>query len=177
MFEIREMGIEELYRVVEVDVSERGEIVYYYDQGAIKAQPEKWQRPPRSNEEWQTLINRWQGYLEQGGAFLGAFDCEKLAGIAVLRYNLTPTQAELAGLFVSKAYRRLGIGALLNDLVVRLARESGAEALYVSATPSRSAVGFYQSQGFEIAEQVHPDLFALEPEDIHMVKYLQREAR
>jgi GNAT superfamily N-acetyltransferase len=176
MLEIREMAIEELGRVVEVDVSERGEIVYYYDRGGIKAQPEKWQRPPRSGEEWQTLIDRWRGYLEQGGAFLGAFDGEILAGIAVLRYNLTPTQAELAGLFVSKAYRRLGIAALLNDQVVRLARESGAEALYVSATPSRSAVGFYRSQGFEIAEQVHPDLFALEPEDIHMVKFLQREA-
>jgi ribosomal protein S18 acetylase RimI-like enzyme len=176
MFEIREMAIEELCRVVEVDVSERGEIVYYYDRGGIKAQPEKWQRPPRSVEEWQTLIDRWRVYLEQGGAFLGAFDGDVLAGIAVLRYNLTPTQAELAGLFVSRAYRRLGIAAQLTDEAVRLARESGAETLYVSATPSRSAVGFYQSQGFEIAEQVHPDLFALEPEDIHMVKYLQREA-
>lgn len=172
MFEIREMAIEELDRVVEVDVSERGEIVYYYNGGSIIAQPEKWQRPPRSVEEWQAMTDRWRVYLQAGGAFLGAFEGDILVGIAVLRYDLTPNQAELAGLFVSKAYRRLGIAAQLNDEVVRLARESGAEALYVSATPSRSAVGFYQSQGFEIAEEVHPGLFALEPEDIHLVKYL-----
>jgi GNAT superfamily N-acetyltransferase len=173
MVEIREMAIEELDRVVEVDVSESGDIVYYYKKGGIEAQPERWQRPPRSQEEWQTLIDRWRAYLtEDGGAFLGAFDWDILAGIAVVRYNLTPSQAELAGLFVSQDYRRQGIAAQLTAEIIRLAKESGAEELYVSATPSRSAVGFYQSVGFTLADDVNPDLFALEPEDIHMVMSL-----
>ena len=97
MVEIRELAIEEFDRVIEVDVSERGDIVYYYDEGDIVAQPERWQRPPRSRTEWKTLTDRWQGYLKDGGVFLGAFDGEKLAGFAVLRFNLTPSQAELAG--------------------------------------------------------------------------------
>jgi GNAT superfamily N-acetyltransferase len=173
MIEVRGMSIGELDRVIEVDVSERGDIVYYYDGGEIVAQPERWQRPPRSQAEWKILTDRWRAYLEGGGAFLGAFDKEKLAGFAVLRFNLTPTQAELAGLFVSQAYRRRGIATKLTAEVIRLAKQNGAEQLYVSATPSRSAVGFYQRVGFVLTDDVNPDLFALEPEDIHMVMSLK----
>jgi len=172
MVGIREMTSTELDRVIEVDVSEIGDIVYDYVEGNLVAQSEQWQRPTRTQEGWQPLIDRWRGYLSQGGVFLGAFDGEVLAGIAVVRFNLTVPQAELAGLFVSHDYRRQGIAVLLTDEVVHLAREDGAEELYVSATPSRSAVDFYLSQGFTIAQEVHPALYALEPDDIHMVKYL-----
>lgn len=175
MVELRAMTPSELDRMIEVDVSEIGDIVYDYVEGNLVAQSEQWQRPARTQEGWQPLIDRWRGYLSQGGVFLGAFDGEVLAGIAVVRFNLTDSQAELAGLFVSQDYRRQGIAVLLTDEVVRLAREDGADELYVSATPSKSAVGFYQSQGFTIAVEVHPALYALEPEDIHMVKYLQNE--
>ena len=48
----------------------------------------------------------------------------------------------------------------------------GADQLYVSAVPSESAVGFYRSQGFRLADEVHPDLYELEPDDIHMIKEL-----
>jgi hypothetical protein len=44
--------------------------------------------------------------------------------------------------------------------------------LYVSATPSESAVGFYTGQGFRPTEEVNEELFELEPEDIHMIKPL-----
>ena len=45
--------------------------------------------------------------------------------------------------------------------------------MYVSATPSESAVGFYRSLGFEQVTAVNPQLFALEPEDIHMILPLE----
>ena len=35
--------------------------------------------------------------------------------------------------------------------------------------PSESAVGFYLRQGFKPTEDVHPELFAREPEDIRMI--------
>jgi hypothetical protein len=41
--------------------------------------------------------------------------------------------------------------------------------VYVSATPSESAVGFYTSMGFTPTPDPIPELFALEPEDIHMI--------
>ena len=53
-----------------------------------------------------------------------------------------------------------------------LVKAQGADQLYVSATPSESAIDFYLSQGFALAKQVHKDLYALEPEDIHLLRQL-----
>jgi GNAT superfamily N-acetyltransferase len=77
--------------------------------------------------------------------------------------------ANLSALFVSRSQRRRGVAALLTGEVVRLARADGARRLYVSATPSGSAVGFYRSQGFAPTDEPDAALFALEPADIHMV--------
>ena len=54
-----------------------------------------------------------------------------------------------------------------------IAVANGAESIYVSATPTESAVGFYLRQGCRLAHPVHPDLFAAEPEDIHLVRSLR----
>lgn len=54
------------------------------------------------------------------------------------------------------------------DEMESLARDRDARALYVSATPSESAVGFYLSRGFRPTEPF-PEPFAKEPEDIHML--------
>ena len=59
--------------------------------------------------------------------------------------------------------------AALWDECVRLARGSGATQMYVSATPTRSAVGFYLSRGCRLAQPVHARLFEEEPEDIHLI--------
>lgn len=52
------------------------------------------------------------------------------------------------------------------------ARATGAEQIYVSATPSQSAVGIYMRFGFEPVEDPLPELYELEPDDIHMAKML-----
>jgi len=95
----------------------------------------------------------------------------------MLRYELSDTVAQLALLHVSRAYRRQGIATRLFQEACRLARGDGAEELYVSATPSESAVGFYRSQGCRLAEQVNEELYAEEPEDIHMIKTLRVRSR
>jgi hypothetical protein len=41
--------------------------------------------------------------------------------------------------------------------------------MYVSATPTGSAVGFYLSRGCHLADPPHPALLASEPDDIHLV--------
>jgi len=46
---------------------------------------------------------------------------------------------------------------------------AGAESMYVSAVPTGSAVEFYLSRGCELANPVHPALYAEEPDDIHLV--------
>jgi hypothetical protein len=41
--------------------------------------------------------------------------------------------------------------------------------MYISSIPSSSAVGFYLAQGCKLAEEVDAELYALEPEDIHLI--------
>jgi GNAT superfamily N-acetyltransferase len=111
--------------------------------------------------------------LAEGGTMLGAFDDDGgLVGFAVLRYGLAERMAQLDAMFVSNGYRRRGIATRLLARVVALARADGADWLYVSATPSESAVGFYLSHGFQLADKVNRELYLLEPEDIHMIRSL-----
>jgi GNAT superfamily N-acetyltransferase len=166
------MSPEELTGVEEIDVSESGYLLYYYREGKIATKREAWHRSPRNAEAWGSYIERWKATLERAGVALGAFDGKRLVGIAVLEYHLTESMAHLVALFVSKDSRRQGIAARLTQEVMRLAKAQGADQLYVSATPSESAVGFYLSQGFALAKQVHQELYALEPEDIHLVRQL-----
>jgi len=60
----------------------------------------------------------------------------------------------------------------LFEQIKDLARQSGTERLYVPATSSESAVDFYSGRGFELTSTPHPELFKLEPEDIHMIEHL-----
>jgi GNAT superfamily N-acetyltransferase len=78
----------------------------------------------------------------------------------------------LSVLHVSRSHRRKGVASLLTEEVARLARADGARRLYVSATPSGSAVAFYLGHGFEPTDQPDAGLLALEPDDIHMIKVL-----
>src|SRR5262249_10910216 len=54
--------------------------------------------------------------------------------------------------------------------IERRAIAGRARELYGSAVPSVPAVVFYLAHGFRVTEEVDPDLFAQEPEDIHLVK-------
>ena len=172
MVRLKHMSPEELSRVEEIDVSESGHLLYHYREGKIETEPQEWHRGYRNAAIWQNYIERWKAVLERGGVALGALDGKRLVGIAVLEYRLTERMAHLVALFVSQDSRRQGIAARLTQEVMRLAKAQGADQLYVSATPSESAVGFYLSQGFALAKQVHQELYALEPEDIHLLRQL-----
>ncbi len=158
-------------RILEIDVSEHGAAVYHWLDGAVQPVAEEWTRPRWTAESWRA--ETWIDVLTLPGVRAwGAFDDGRLVGIGVYRPYLTEEMAQLAALYVSRAHRRQGIAARLIAEVCRQAREDGFATLYVSATPSESAVGFYCSQGFEPTRTAHPQLFALEPEDIHMTKRL-----
>ena len=167
------MAPDEVERISEIDVSESGEVVYKWVDGRVQAVPERWQRPSSRGDGWKESAERIKATLAEGGVALGASDGGLLVGFIALRYRLADGVALLQALWVSAGYRRQGIATALTDRVIRLARESGAEAIYVSACPSESAVGFYRSLGFRPAEFVHRELYEREPEDIHMIMALE----
>lgn len=171
------MDRSEVSHIAEIDRSEHVTTGYVYDQGELCAESVDWRVPPwpHTGDDFsvERMIAGVVPVLESGGTMLGAFD-EKgtLVGCTVLRYGLAERMAQLDALFVSNGYRRKGIATRLLSRIVGLARADGADWLYVSATPSDSAVGFYLSQAFRLAEEVNHELSLLEPEDIHMIRSL-----
>jgi GNAT superfamily N-acetyltransferase len=169
---IHRLELDELLGVYDIDMTESGDRLYTVVDRQLELVSKEWQRTPRTKERWDEMIARWRGILERGGEAWGAFETGRMVAIAVPRYRLTEDMAELAALFVSRPYRRRGIARQLMQSVLCRAKHSGATRIYVSATPSASAVGFYQSLSFGLAEHVNAELYALEPEDVHMVRVL-----
>jgi len=177
MVEIKQMNNSEIDRIAEIDRSEHVTCGYFFREGKLEAEVVDWRVPRWSDNgsmfSVQANVEAWTPYLTvHGGAMFGAFDGGSLVGLSIYRPALTEDMAQLAVLHVSNGYRRQGIAARLTAECVRLTRADGAGWLYVSATPSESAIGFYTSQGFKLAKKPHPELYELEPEDIHMIKKL-----
>jgi GNAT superfamily N-acetyltransferase len=166
------MTAEELSRLPELDVSEEGTAVYVQHGAQVELVRRAHRRPPLSAEAWEPEVRLWQSFVREGGAAFGAFDGDRLIGVAVLRLGLREDTAQLAGLYIDRAWRRRGVATALVDDVAAVAQAAGVAWLYVSAVPSDSAVGFYLSRGFEPTPEPDPELFGLEPEDIHMVRRL-----
>lgn len=78
----------------------------------------------------------------------------------------------LAYLHVSRAFRGTGIGRRLSDELDLIARDTGATEIVVSATPSKNTVHFYLRCGCELMTEALPELYELEPEDVHLRKML-----
>ena len=111
-------------------------------------------------------------YLAAGAIAMGAFADERLVGIGIVRPRLRAGIAQCAFLHVSNGYRSAGIGRKLLVELERVAREQGDTEMVVSATPSLNTVRFYLGRGFEPMPEPLPELYELEPEDVHMQKRL-----
>lgn len=170
---IQELPASAMPRLGEIDRSEHIRTLYAYRDNQliprqVDIQVQGW--PPG---QVASIIAACEPELAAGGTLFGALDGDTLAGIAVLGNRwILGDQLQLVLLHVSSAYRRQGIAQRLFNAAAERARQNGAKAMYISATESESAVNFYLSQGCRVAEQVDPDLYALEPLDIHFVKPL-----
>ena len=167
----------ELDRLGEIDRTERIRAGYAVKAGQLQKLDVNWDTPDFFEDGWGDhslahQIEFCRQHLQAGGCMIGAFHDGKLVGFGLLRLEIRPGMAQLAYLQVSNRYRRRGIATRLTGELIWAAQEDGAKHIYVSATPSGSAVGFYLSQGFQPVEQPLPELLELEPEDIHMFKEL-----
>lgn len=169
--EIRELTRAEVAGVWSIDRSEVIERVYRFEAGALVLVPERhdvrgW--PTGEPEAYGPIL---LDCFDRGGTFHGAFDGGALVGAVVLESRFigcAKDRLQLKFLHVGRAQRGAGLGAALFERAAARARELGARGLYVSATPSENTVGFYLRRGFRPAREVDPDLFALEPDDVHM---------
>ena len=173
MIDVRRMRPDEVGKIRGID---RAEVIRigYRQQGteliemSVRWDDEGW-REGEGEHSYGQMIRGARALLDLGGTAFGAFDGDRLIGIAIYRPRLTETVGQFGLLHVSDGYRRRGIASRLFQKVLALARADGATHLYVSATPSGSAVGFYLSAGFTPTADPDPQLLREEPDDIHMI--------
>jgi predicted N-acetyltransferase YhbS len=179
-FSYRTMTEAELPRLEDIDRSEIVRVGFESRDGDLVQTSVRWDVPDfiRQGDGDHTLAQQiafCRRHLAAGAIMVGAFDGETLVGIGLLTPEVRPRLAQLAYLHVSSPYRRAGVASAITRRLLELARGLGAESVYVSATPSQSAVEFYGSIGFVLAAQPLPELYAQEPEDIHMILRLDVE--
>ncbi|NNK91915.1 MAG: GNAT family N-acetyltransferase [Acidimicrobiia bacterium] len=177
--EIRALEPADLALLSEIDRSELIKVQYEVVDGDLVVRDDLFAVPPWNPEgTGPHSVGAMRGSLEpilyRGAVLLGAFKGDDVAGMAVVEPRFEPPMAWLTFLHVSRPYRRMGVASTLWEESVRRALEAGATSLYVSATPSGSAVGFYLSRGCVVTQTPHPDLLAEEPEDIHFTCNLGR---
>ena len=168
---IRRLSRDELERVWSIDRTELVERVYSVEHGELVLRNERhdvrgW--PPGEPERYGPIL---LDCFERGGACWGAFDGETRVGVAVLESRFSGRRRDtlqLKFLHVSHSHRKTGLGRALFERAAERARELGARSLYVSATPSENTINFYLRRGCRVAAELDPELFALEPEDIHL---------
>jgi GNAT superfamily N-acetyltransferase len=175
--ELRRMASAELSRIGEIDRTERIDALYVQHGTRLEEKSGDWSAPPWDAEgdgphSVTRLLEQCERYLASGALAWGAFDTERLVGVGIVVTHLRPGVAQLALLHVTDGYRGLGIGGRLSDELERVARAAGDREMVVSATPSINTVRFYLGRGFEPSAEPVPELFELEPEDVHMEKRL-----
>jgi GNAT superfamily N-acetyltransferase len=166
----------DLSRIGEIDRTERIETLYVQRGARLEERVGDWSAPAWFSEgdgEHSVAHQRaeCERQLAAGGIALGAF-AAGLVGIGIVRPHIRPGIAQFAFLYVSSEYRASGIGGRLSDELERLARDQGDTTMVVSATPSLNTVRFYLGRGFEPMSEPLPELYELEPEDVHMHKRL-----
>jgi len=172
----RRLVAADLARIGEIDRTERIETLYIQHGTRLDERAGDWSAPAWfSDGEGEHSVAHQRAecerHLAAGGIALGAF-ADRLVGIGIVRPHIRPGIAQCAFLHVSNEYRASGIGGYLSDELERLAREQGDTAMVVSATPSLNTVRFYLGRGFEPMSEPLPELYELEPDDVHMQKRL-----
>jgi N-acetylglutamate synthase-like GNAT family acetyltransferase len=173
---VRRLDRSDVALVASIDRSERVDVQYRVEAGRLVETPvtvvdiPPWDPEGTGDHSVARHMELCASAIAEGAVLFGAFDdAGRVMGLATVHPTFEPGLAWLATLHVSRPHRRRGAATALWDAGVALAREAGATSVYVSATPTGSAVGFYLGRGCTLADPVHPPLFADEPDDIHLV--------
>jgi predicted N-acetyltransferase YhbS len=168
---IRLLQREEIPLIWQIDRREIVENIYYLDNGELLLNPDYFDIqgwPPGEAELYTPIL---LDCYDRGGTFWGAFENHILIGVSILESKFIGGERDtlqLKFLHVSRDYRKQGLGTRLFNIAVEKAKILGAKKLYVSATPSENTVNYYMQLGCVLAQEIDQELFALEPEDIHL---------
>jgi ribosomal protein S18 acetylase RimI-like enzyme len=178
----RTMHKSELSRLAEIDRTEVIRVGYEVRDGELVEKAVVWDTPnflPDGEGEHTVAeqIAFCESHMGRDAIAIGAFEGEALVAIGVLTPNIRPEMDQFSYLHVSASHRRKGIASAITRHLFEHTLARRSKRVYVSATPSQSAVGFYKSFGFDLVEEPLPELYGLEPDDIHMILELEDEEK
>jgi predicted N-acetyltransferase YhbS len=168
---IRLLEREEIPRIWEIDRREYVENIYVMRDGRLALERHDFDVQGWPPGQPETETPSFFACFDHGGSVWAAFEGDVVVGAAILESRPIGRRRDtlqLMFLDVGNGHRRQGLGSRLFRTAAEEARRRGAKRLYVSATPSENTVRFYQGRGCVLASEVDPELFALEPEDIHL---------
>jgi ribosomal protein S18 acetylase RimI-like enzyme len=168
------LGFDDVGLIARIDRSEHVDVEYAVVDGHLIERPPSmadippWDPVGTGPHSVAAKVAFCAPLVARGAGLFGAFEGDDLLGLAVVDCSFEPRLGWLAFLHVSRQFRRRGAASALWGAAVHEAARASADAIYVSATPTGSAVGFYLSRGCRLADPVHPALYAREPDDIHL---------
>ncbi len=169
--EIRTLRRNEIEKVRNITRNEVVEQVYHFIDGKLVLKDEFYDIKSWNAAELDRSFVRLYDIHDRNGALLGAFVENKLIGVSALESEFIGENKDQLQLYfhqVDSNYRHKGVGGLLFGEIVIKAKELGAKSVYISATPSKNTIGFYLHMGCKLASKVNPELYLLEPKDIHL---------
>jgi predicted N-acetyltransferase YhbS len=172
MVEYRALRREEIPAIWGIDRREEIERIFVAGPGGLALRPHHVDVPGWQEGRAEDETPVFEASFDAGAWFRGAFDGERLVGVAVIEHALFGPDGrtlQLSFLHVSAETRGTGVGKTLFEQALDEARTRGALRMYVSASPTERTVRFYMARGCELLAEPDPRLFELEPEDIHLV--------
>lgn len=167
----RILSRDEIGQVWTIDRSEVIDTAYALEEGELRLRAVHYDVrgwPPGEAEKYTPIL---EACHDRGGWLYALFDEQRLIAAAVLDNRFIGRNRDLLQLeflHVSHAYRHRGLGQRLFALAQSEAARRGAKGLYISATPSQHTIDFYLRLGSRVTPEPDLELFALEPEDLHL---------
>ncbi|HBS5781590.1 TPA: GNAT family N-acetyltransferase [Klebsiella aerogenes] len=163
---------QQLDRLWEIDRSEIIDTLYKLDNGRLQAYPQYYDVRGWDPHDRQVYTPIHEACYDRGGIFFAFFEQNKIIAAAAMDTLPRGEKGDLRQLlffYVGAAQRGQGWGRRLCDYALQQLPALGASGLYISSIPNKSTVDFYLSQGCRLIDKPDPELFALEPEDIHLI--------
>jgi GNAT superfamily N-acetyltransferase len=168
----RALTRDEIELIWTIDRSEVHHHIFKVVEGRLTLVPAYFEVPGWHPEMIEADTTKLHDCFDRGGIFRGTFDRDALIGVSVLDTKLiesAPDHLQLLYLYVSRSVRGQGVGGKLFAEAAEAARALGAKALYISSAPTENTVNFYLHLGASLVAEPDPDLFAAEPDDVHLV--------
>lgn len=169
--EIRALRRVEIEKVRRINRNEVIKQLYYFKDDQLTLEDEFYDIKGWNPSELEKNLEHLYDIYDRNGVLLGAFFEDRLIAISALESKFIGRWRDQLQLYfhhVDACYRHKGVGGKLLVKIMAKAKKLGAKKLYISATPSKNTVDFYLHMGCALASEVNPELYRLEPEDIHL---------